>query len=420
VSDQHRPVDPALLRGMTMPRISRRSALRGAGLLGASAVLAACGVSGTDEQQETPPQASGFWASQTKAGRLDFANWPLYMDTAKVGGKTVHPTLEQFTKETGIKVNYKEVIQDNDSFLGKITPALRAGQATGWDLIVITNGGPLEKLIRQNFLIELDHSKLPNFQANAAPNYKNPSFDPGNKFSIAWQAGLTGLAYNPKLTKREITSFDDLFDPAFKGKITMFGDSLDFPNFTMVGMGIDPSKSTEDDWNRAAEKMKELKPQLREFIDNAGEAEVLSSGNAWISMAYSGDIYQLNISGSPDIKFVVPEQGALLWQDNMSIPQKAKHPLDAITYMNYVYKPDVAADLTEAISYITPVPTAKDQLQAKAGKASGEDKQALEDLIASPLVFPSEQDLAKTKAYRVLSPEEEKVWNRIFQPIIQA
>jgi spermidine/putrescine transport system substrate-binding protein len=417
VSNQ-RPVDPALLRGMTMPRISRRSALRGAGLLSASAVLAACGVSGTSEEEA--PQASGFWASQTKAGTLDFANWPLYMDTAKVGGKTVHPTLQRFTKETGIKVNYKEVIQDNDSFLGKITPSLQAGQPTGWDLIVITNGGPLEKLIRQNFLIELDHSKLPTFQANAAPSYKNPSFDPGNKFSIAWQAGLTGLAYNPKLTKREITSFDDLFDPAFKGKITMFGDSLDFPNFTMVGMGIDPSKSTEDDWNRAAEKMKELRPQLREFIDNAGEAEVLSSGNAWISMAYSGDIYQLNISGSPDIKFVVPEQGALLWQDNMCIPQKAKHPLDAITYMDYVYKPDVAADLTEYISYITPVPAAKELLQAKAGKASGEDKQALEDLIASPLVFPTEADLAKTKAYRVLSPEEQKVWDRIFQPIIQS
>jgi spermidine/putrescine transport system substrate-binding protein len=417
VSNQ-RPVDPALLRGMTMPRISRRSALRGAGLLGASAVLAACGVSGTSEEEA--PQASGFWASQTKAGTLDFANWPLYMDTAKVGGKTVHPTLQRFTKETGIKVNYKEVIQDNDSFLGKITPSLQAGQPTGWDLIVITNGGPLEKLIRQNFLIELDHSKLPSFQANAAPNYKNPSFDPGNKFSIAWQAGLTGLAYNPKLTKREITSFDDLFDPAFKGKITMFGDSLDFPNFTMVGMGIDPSKSTEEDWNRAAEKMKELKPQLREFIDNAGEAEVLSSGNAWISMAYSGDIYQLNISGSPDIKFVVPEQGALLWQDNMCIPQKAKHPLDAITYMDYVYKPDVAADLTEYISYITPVPATKDLLQAKAAKASGEDRQALEALIASPLVFPTEDDLAKTKAYRVLTPEEQKVWDRIFQPIIQS
>jgi spermidine/putrescine transport system substrate-binding protein len=415
-----RPIDPALLRGLTLPRISRRDALRGAGLVSASAFLAACGVKGAEDSGGPAPQASGFWANQKQAGVLNFANWPLYIDVAKVNGKTVHPTLQAFTKETGIKVNYKEAIQDNDSFLGKITPSLKAGQDTGWDLIVITNGGSVEKLIRQKFLIELDHSKLPNFEKYAGAKYKNPSFDQGNKYTIAWQAGLTGLAYNPKLTKREITKFDDLFDPAFKGKITMFGDSTDFPNFVMVGLGIDPQTSTEADWEQTAKKMNELKPQLRSFVDNAGEAEGLSSGNVWISMAYSGDIYQLNIGGSPDIKFVVPEEGALLWQDNMCIPLGAKHPVDAITYMDYVYKPVVAATLTENIDYITPVPTAKEVLQAKAAKSSGEEKTTLEDLIGSPLVFPTDAELAKTKQYRVLTPEEEKVWNRIFQPIIQS
>ena len=414
-----RPIDPALLRGLTMPRISRRDALRGAGLLGASAFLAACGVEGSNEEDKAP-QASGFWASQTKAGKLDFANWPLYMDQDKVKGKTVYPSLQQFTKETGIKVNYKEVINENDAFLGKINPSLKAGQSTGWDLIVITNGGSIEKLIRQNFLIELDHSKLPNFQKYAGEAYKNPTFDPGNKFTIAWQAGLTGLAYNPKLTKRPITSFQDLFDPKFKGKITMFGDSTDFPTLTMIGLGIDPAKSTEEDWKRTAEKMKELRPQIREFIDNAGEAEVLQSGNAWISMAYSGDIFILNNSGAPDIKFVVPKEGAVLWQDNMAIPKGAKHPLDAITYMDYVYRPDVATMLTEYIAYITPVPSVKDRLQAEAAKASGEDKDYLDSLIDSPLVFPTEADLVNTKRYRVLSVEEEQVWNRIFQPIVQS
>ncbi len=414
-----RPLDPALLRGLTLPRISRRDALRGAGLLGASAFLAACGVEGSNEENKAP-QASGFWANQKKAGRLDFANWPLYMDQEKVKGKTVYPSLQQFTKETGIKVNYKEVIQENDAFLGKINPSLKAGQSTGWDLIVITNGGSIEKLIRQNFLIELDQSKLPNFQKYAGAAYKNPSFDPGNKYTVAWQAGLTGLAYNPKLTKRPITSFQDLFDPAFKGKITMFGDDTDFPTLTMIGMGIDPAKSTEEDWKRTAEKMKELRPQIREFIDNAGEAEVLQSGNAWISMAYSGDIFILNNSGSPDIKFVVPKEGAVLWQDNMAIPKGAKHPLDAITYMDYVYRPDVATMLTEYIAYITPVPSVKDRLQAEAAKAKGEDKDYLDDLIDSPLVFPSEADLTNTKRYRVLSVEEEQVWDRIFQPIVQS
>jgi spermidine/putrescine transport system substrate-binding protein len=414
----NRPLDPAWLRGMTMPRISRRSALRGAGLLGASAFLAACGVEGSGG--DDPPQAAGFWESQTKAGVLNFANWPLYMDQEKRGGKVVYPSLQDFTKETGIKVNYKEVIQENDAFLGRINPSLKAGQDPGWDLIVITDGGSVEKLLRQNFLIELDHSKLPNFAKNAAPSVKNPSYDPGNKFTIAWQSGLVGLAYNPKLTKREITSWQDLKDPAFKGKITMFGDDTDFPTSVMIGMGIDPTTSTEEDWKRAAEEAKKLRPQLREFVDNAGMAEGLSSGNAWISQAYSGDIYQLNNSGSPDIRFVVPKEGATYWTDTMSIPKGAKHPLDAITYMDYVYRPEVAAKLAEYIAYITPVPAAKQVLQAKAAKATGEDKAYLEDLVTNPLIFPTEADLANVKRYRPLTVEEEQVWDAIFQPVVQS
>jgi spermidine/putrescine transport system substrate-binding protein len=415
---RNRPLDPAWLRGMTMPRISRRDALRGGAVLSASAFLAACGVQGTSG--DDAPQASGFWASQTKAGQLDFANWPLYMDTAKVGGKNVHPSLLAFTKEMGIKVNYKEAIEENDTFLGKINPSLQAGQDPGWDLIVITDGGPIEKLIRQKFLTELDLTKLPNFVKNAAPAVRNPGYDPGNKYTVAWQSGLVGLAYNPKLTKREITSYQDLFDPAFKGKVTVFGDDTDFPTMALIALGIDPAKSTEEDWKRAAEWMKKLKPQLREFVDNSGMADVLSSGNAWISQAYSGDIYQLNIGGSPDIKFVIPKEGATYWTDNMAIPKNAKHPLDAITYMDYVYRPEVAAELVEGIAYITPVPAAKEQLQAKAAKASGEDRQTLEDLIQSPLIFPTEQDLTNVKRYRALTVEEEQVWDGIFQPLVQS
>jgi spermidine/putrescine transport system substrate-binding protein len=403
---------------MTMPRINRRDALRGAGLLGASAFLAACGVEGTSG--DDAPQASGFWAGQTKAGQLDFANWPLYMDTAKVGGKTVHPSLQAFTKETGIKVNYKEAIEENDTFLGKINPSLQAGQDPGWDLIVITDGGPIEKLIRQKFLTELDHSKLPNFAKNATDAVRDPGYDPGNKYTLAWQSGLVGLAYNPKLTKREITSYQDLFDPAFKGKVTVFGDDTDFPTMALIALGIDPATSTEEDWKRAAEWMKKLKPHLREFVDNSGMADVLSSGNAWISQAYSGDIYQLNIGGSPDIKFVIPKEGATYWTDNMAIPKNAKHPLDAITYMDYVYRPPVAAQLVEGIAYITPVSAAKEQLQAKAAKASGEDRQTLEDLVQSPLIFPTEQDLTNVKRYRALTVEEEQVWDGIFQPLVQS
>jgi spermidine/putrescine transport system substrate-binding protein len=421
--EQERPIiDPALLRGLTQPRWSRRAFLGSAGVAGAAALLTACGVQGSSKPATTQGQdaVAKFWSGQSNAGVLNFANWPLYIDVDKVGGKTVHPSLEDFTKQTGIKVVYKEVIQDNDSFLGRIMPSLKAGQDTGWDLMVITNGGPIEKMMRLRYLTPLDQSKLPNFNRYASPRFKNPSYDPGNKFSIPWQSGFTGIAYNPKMTKRPITSIQDLLDPAFKGRIAMFGDILDTPNLTMVGLGIDPEQSTVEDWKKAAEVLKRQRPLLRKYIDNAGEADVLSSGEVWVSMAYSGDIFQLNNSGAPGIKFVIPKEGAMLWTDNMCIPLHAKHPVDAISYMDYVYTPEVAATLAENIDYITPVGDAKQVIQQEAAKASGSDKADLEALTTSPLVFPTEADLAKGHRYRVLTPDEQTVWNRIFQPIIQA
>jgi spermidine/putrescine transport system substrate-binding protein len=200
----------------------------------------------------------------------------------------------------------------------------------------------------------------------------------------------------------------------------MFGDDTDLPTSMLIMLGIDPATSTEADWRRAAAEAQRLKPQLREFVDNSGMIDAMSSGNAWISHAYSGDVYQLNNSGNPEIEFVIPEEGAVLWTDNMAIPKGAKHPLDAITYMDYVYRPEVAAMLTEYITYISPVPAAKETIQADASKAEGEDKAYLEDLVTNPLVFPTEQDLAKTKRYRSLTVEEEQVWDSIFQPIVQS
>ncbi len=426
MSQNERPmIDPALLRGLTMPRMSRRAALRGAGLVGISAALAACGVSGTSKTAPPPDEVKAFWDKQTKANALNFANWPAYIDTDPVNGKT---TLQRFTDATGIKVNYKEVIQDNDSFLGKITPSLRAGQDTGWDLMVITNGGSIEKLIRQNFLQALDTARLPNFSQYASAQFKNPSYDPGNKHTVAWQSGITAIGYNPKLTGREITSFDDLFDPKFKGRVGMFGDNVDLPNFTMVGLGIKPETSTEADWRRAADKLKQQRDSgiLRKYIDNAGEIQGLESGDLWISMAYSGDIFQINAElekagKAGAIKFVIPEQGGMLWTDNMCIPLKAQHPLDALTYMDFVYKPDIAAQLAAFIEYITPVQDgAKQAMESEIPSAKGDEKSTLEAAVKDPLIFPTAQDLSNTHRYRVLTVAEEKVWNSIFEPIVQS
>ena len=398
-----RGTDPALLRGLTQPRLGRRQFLQAGGAAGLAAFLAACGVKGEEKAPARAADAAQFWAGKKKSGTLNFANWPLYMDTDDAGR---HPSLAQFEKDTGIHVNYDESIQDNGEYFAKVRPQLAAHQSIGADLIVITNGVYLDKFIDLGFLAPLDASKLPTFAKNADPAVRNPSYDKGNKYTVAWQSGLVGIGYDPAKTGREITSYEDLFDPAFKGHVGMFGDNEDLPNLCMVGMGISPEGSTEADWKKAAAKLARQRDDgiVRKYYDQ-GYIDALASGELWLSMAWSGDVYKQQ-AGGKNLKFVVPKEGGLLWTDNLCIPVTAAHPVDAITYMDYAYKPEIAAMLADYIKYITPVPAARPLVDA-----------ALAD---SPLSFPTAADLKNTHRYRDLTPAEETTWNRIFQPIVQS
>jgi spermidine/putrescine transport system substrate-binding protein len=415
-SDDQLP--PELLRGLTQSRLSRRGFLQAGGLGALTAALAACGVSGAKKGPSgsaATKAAKTFWEKQHKTGQLDFANWPLYID---VTGKDKHPSLDLFTKQTGIQVKYSEVIQDNGSFFGKIQPELAAGQGTGYDIIVITNGFYLDKLKELNYLVPLDQSRMTNFNANASDLVKNPSYDPGNQFTMAWQSGMTGIGYDPKKVGHKITSWADLQDPKLKGKIGMFGDNQDLPNCALLAVGVKPEDSTEDDWKTAADWLKKQQPLVRKYYDQS-YIDALSRGDLWASMSWSGDIYQANLGGGA-LEFVIPDEGAVIWTDNMCIPKYAAHPVDAMTYMDFVYQPKIAAMLAEYINYITPVSGVQPIIKQDAARATGSDKKDLLYLANSTLIFPKSADFAKLHRYRVLSKAEEKTWNDIFEPIYQS
>lgn len=410
-----------LIESGAVRRISRRELLQRVGLgAGAAVLLAACGVSGEDDEQ-SGQEAANIWDTAEKTGTLNFANWPLYIDKARQGGEVVHPSLELFTKETDIEVNYDEVIQENESFFGQIRPSLEAGQDTGYDLMVITNGQVLSNMILLDYLVPLDKGYLGNFEKYAGETYKDPSYDPGNRFTVPWQSGITGIGYDPELTGREITSFKDLLDTEFEGKVGMFGDTLDLPNLTLAGIGINPEESTPDDWQEAADVLTKQRDDgiVRKYYTQ-NYIQALQAGDVALSTAWSGDIFQAQNSGSPQLEFVVPEEGGILWTDNMCIPAEAQHPVDAITMMDFVYQPQVAAMLTEWINYISPVPDAQQIVLDDAAKASGADKAYLQAVAESPLVFPTEEIYTRTYSYRVLEPEEQEEWNSVFQPIYQA
>jgi spermidine/putrescine transport system substrate-binding protein len=370
-------------------------------------LLAACG----GGEEPVASQGTGFdWSEQKKAGELTFANWPLYIDKDKVDGEVVHPSLQRFTETTGIDVTYLEQINDYATFFGKIRPQLAAGQPVGYDLFVMGYPKWLPLMIQLGYLLPLDHGHLANFEQHAAPKYKEAPYDPGNRFSIPYQSGITGIGYDIDAVGREITSVQELFNPEFKGKVGMFGDTEDTPNMALIAAGVDPPSATEQDWQRAADLLVKQRDDgiVRQYFGQ-GYIGALQTGDVWLTLAWSADVLQSIASGYDNLRFVVPDEGGLLWTDSLCIPIGAAHPLDAITLMDWFYRPEIAAMLTSWIQNVSPVPEAQ-QILRDAGDPVAEN----------PLVFPTPDMYERLRGYRVLDEQEQQRWDDLFTSIYQS
>jgi spermidine/putrescine transport system substrate-binding protein len=432
---QEAPMDPSLWRGLSQPRLSRRQVLTsagtGAGAMGLAAFLAACGVKGNAAPSGSSPAGGvgteAWWAKQQLHHTVNFANWPYYLDV--LNGK--HPSLQHFEQTSGIKVNYTEPINDNVSFYAKIRPSLAAQQYTGFDIIVMTNNTPnaLGYLLQNHWLIPLDQSMMKNFYKNAGPLVKNPAWDRGNKYTMAWQSGYTTVAYNSSVIKNAGNSVDILFDKKYAGKIGMMSDVYELGSIGMLALGIDPATSTESDWAKAAKKLQQQKSDgiVRAYYDQSYIGH-FKNGDTVVTQAWSGDIFQANLNSKyADLKMMVPEQGMMFWTDNMCIPLYAQNPKDAMTVMDYYYDPQAQAVVEYYNDYVCPVPAAKEVLLNPTGWA----QQALKDLkpeiglptsvtANAPTVFPTEEYLKQARNYRTYkNAEEVKAWNDLFLPITQ-
>jgi spermidine/putrescine transport system substrate-binding protein len=434
--DSGLPLDPSIIRGLTAPRLSRRqllaSAGTGVGALGISALLAACGVKGNVASPSGTKTAAGgagsaqWWAKQQLHHTVNFANWPYYIDVLK--GK--HPSLQHFTQTTGIAVNYTEPISDNLPFYAKIRPSLEAKQYIGYDIIVMTNSSPpLGYLIDFGWLTALDRSMMTNFDKYAGPLIKNPSWDPGNKYTMAWQSGWTAIGYNSSVVKNPGDSVDVLFDKKYAGRIGMMSDPQELGSLGLLAIGVEPATSTESDWAKAAKKLQQQKSDnlVRSYYDQS-YIDNLKNGDIVVSMAWSGDIFQADLNSKyRDLKFTIPDEGGMFWTDNMCIPVGVQNPKDAMTLMDFFYDPQVEAVVEYYDDYVCPVPAAKQVLLNPTGWA----KQALTalkpeiQLAASvtadtPLVFPDAQYIKNSRNYyQYKSQDELTAWNNLFLPITE-
>jgi spermidine/putrescine transport system substrate-binding protein len=301
-------------------------------------------------------------------GELTISNWPGYIDPGADG------TVAEFENETGVSVDYIEDVNDNNSFFGKLQPQLEQGESGGRSIFVVTDW-MAKQMWDLGYLQELNRDDLPTVFQNLVPNLENPSFDPGRKYSIPWQSGMTGIWVDTSKAP-DIKSVNDLFDPKYKGKVTFLEEMRDSVPLVMKAEGVDPEEATNEDWEKAIEKVKGAAQsgQIRAFTGN-NYTEELTAGNIVAAIGWSGDA---SIVENPNAEWRMPTEGCVLWSDNMVIPVGAPNTPAALGWMEFVYEPEVAADLTEYITYVSPVDGVKDLL-------SNSNPQLAKD----PLVFPS-------------------------------
>ena len=272
---------------------------------------------------------------------LVWANWPLYID---------EHTLKAFDKRYGVKVKYVEEINDNFEFFGKVRQQLAQGQDIGRDIVTLTDY-MAARWVRDGYCEPLDKKNIPNIK-NLVSNLKSINYDPQRTYTLPWQSGGVGIGYNPKKTGRKLESVNDLFDPAFKGRVTMLQEPYDSACLVLLGMGIDASTAKIDEILKAIEKIKVAKNagQIRRFTGNDYTTD-LAKGNVWVAVAYSGDLVQLQ-ADNPDLEFIYPKEGAMLFTDNMMMPKHVAHPYGAEVLMNYYYEPEVAAKVAAYVNYL--------------------------------------------------------------------
>ncbi|MEO8294861.1 MAG: spermidine/putrescine ABC transporter substrate-binding protein [Gemmatimonadota bacterium] len=390
--DDKDPVREFLIQNLNRRKFLGRSALAAGGLAFGGSFLAACA-------KKDQAGAAGGDSTMSAGGRaVRVSNWPLYIDPE---------TTADFEKATGIHAEYTEDINDNNEYFAKISEPLSRGQSIDRDIIVLTDW-MAGRMISLGYCAPLDNSKYPN-RANLEDNLKDVSFDPGRKFSVPWLSGMTGIGYNPKKTGRELTSMNDIFDPRFKGQVTMLTEMRDTIGLLMLAEGKDPANVTTADVQAVAAKIKKYRQNghIRAFTGN-DYAEDLAAGNIAVAIAWSGDIQGL-AADNPDLRWIAPKEGAMLYSDNMMIPKTSDRQELAMAWINYVYNPVVSAKIVKAAPYISPTKGTSTELQKIAP-----------ELASSPLVNPPADLRARLHIFRALNDTEDQEFNRIFQDAVGA
>jgi spermidine/putrescine transport system substrate-binding protein len=392
-------IDPQLLSRLAANRTSRRRFIGGGAAAAAAAVLgtsflAACGSNGGTSASSSSSSAPAD-DGKPATGNVRISNWPLYMADGFVAA---------FQKASGLTVDYKEDFNDNEEWFAKYKEPLSRKQDIGADLVVPTQFMAF-RLKSLNWLNEISDTRVPN-KKNLRPDLLNNPTDPGRKFVAPYMNGMTGLAYNRAATGRDITKIEDLWDPKFKGKVSLLSDMYDGLGMVMLSQGSSIESPTSDGVNKAVAAIKEEKEkgQIRRFTGN-DYADDLAAGNIIVAQAYSGDVVQLQ-ADNPDLQFVVPEAGGTWFTDTQTIPYTTQNQHGAEAWINYVYDKANYAKLIAFTKYVPVLADMTDELNKIDPKLS-----------SNKLINPPEEYTSKLKTWAALTDEQTQQFNTAYAAV---
>ena len=400
------PMFKQLLSLVQNSQMTRRTAIAGLGASAAALSLAACAPA-SGPKALTPATD----LSDTEK-LLIWHNWSLYIDEDDDGN---YPTIQKFEAQTGIKVEYKIEIDDNDTYFSKVQKQLAQGQDIGADVACPTEW-MAAKWIQSGYVQKLDSAKIPN-KANLAPAYLGAAFDPNRDFSMPYQGILAGITYNKAEYKNATgqdapTSLEDLWQPSLKGRVGVLSEMRDTIGLILLAQGIDitsESSLTEDAYMNAIDFFaKQVADGQIARIKGNSYSEDLENGDTIAAIAWSGDTVQLNLSAETDkYGFFIPESGTTISADSFVVPMGATHKSNVETLINYYYDPAVAAELAAWVNYVTPVVGAQEEAM-KIDPALAENQ----------LIFPSAEFMKNAFGFRALSGEESVKFAQAFQDVL--
>jgi spermidine/putrescine transport system substrate-binding protein len=379
-----------------------RTGLAMGGLVLGPQILAACG----DDDE------SGSGSEGTSTGEpIWFDNWTLYIDQPDDELYGAGGTLDEFQKASGLDIKYTEDFNDNNEYFAKIQPLLSKGDPIGPNIIAPTFW-LAGRLLQLGWLEKLPLDQIPN-SSNLIESLTKPPSDPTGEYSLPWQSGMAGIAYNKAAAGGEVRTMEDLLtSPALNGKVGMLTEMRDTIGLIAMSQGIDLDKPTFEKFQPAFDALDKAVQdgQVRQFTGN-DYIDDLEQGNFAACIGWSGDVVQLSQS-NPDIGFAIPDSGGTLWFDTMVIPAGASNVDDVAKWMDYVYDPANAARIAAYVQYISPVQGVQDELVKMGGEEAA--------LAENQLMFPDASTLANLQSWGNLDEDEEQLFDEEFARITGA